>query len=350
MPAGPIRFGKWLFRLFAWDSLLPVVVVLIPALVESLFPNRQGFIETIAIVLPIVAFFIRLRAGRRHIVKNNCTRAFRSVQFIAFFLAIFILALLDGVIVLSYIMPAGALFAGDDNIIFAWMAGIYLALMTFAMYPGREWSRDDFGWQTATPGRLIEQMLAKLGEAPRHISWWRRYWHRPFVPLLARGNANIMRLVRVQDQLLQDGMVVWGAVIRADRRFFKSAETFNCGYVDILYSPDRWADDHPLSIWPQKLFRSNDSTSADQNVRQFADLLAGKFGHLERCVIPNEISNGRALVATSMIAARKHLPNGKLSVGFLPILVDPDLTTAMIVPVRYWPEALGWLWCRSEGG
>src|SRR5436190_8924617 len=105
MPAGPIRFGRWLFRLFAWDSLLPVIVALIPGVIEWLFPNRQGFIEAIAVVLPIVAFFVRLRAGRRHIFKNNCTRAFRSFQFVAFFLGIFLLALLDCVIVLSYIMP-----------------------------------------------------------------------------------------------------------------------------------------------------------------------------------------------------------------------------------------------------
>src|SRR5436190_3762156 len=311
--------------------------------------NRQGFIEAIAVVLPIVAFFVRLRAGRRHIFKNNCTRAFRSFQFVAFFLGIFLLALLDCVIVLSYIMPAGTLFAGDDNIIFAWMAGIYLALMTFAMYPGREWSSEEFDWQTVTPGSLIEEIRAKLGEPPRNISYWRRYWLPPFIPLLARRNANLMRMVRAQDQLLRDGIAVWGAIICSDKRFSGSSETFHCGYVDVLYSPDRWADNHPLSLWPQQLLQSNDSTSTDRNLRQFAELLAGRFGHLENCVIPVSMTNGRSLIATSLVAARKHLPNGKLSTGFLPILVHPDLTAAMIVPVRYWPEALGWFWHRSDG-
>lgn len=138
-PEPPRRLNliAWLLAVALWDGLLPVGIVLLPALVHLAIPNHREPIEIIAIVVPMVAFFVRIVVGSQRIRSNHCARWFQVLQFALFFLAALILVLLDAVVILSHVMPAGA-FAPSDYTIFAIMFAIYYFLMLLAMYPGRE--------------------------------------------------------------------------------------------------------------------------------------------------------------------------------------------------------------------
>lgn len=132
-----VNLGAWLFRVLTWDGLLPACVVLFPTVIELLLPNNRAAIEVIAVVLPIIGFFLRVRAGRRQIASNKCGAAFRIFQFCMFSLGILVLTLIDAVVILSHVMPPGAWCVDrTDLVVWVILSSVYLTSMGMAMYPG----------------------------------------------------------------------------------------------------------------------------------------------------------------------------------------------------------------------
>jgi hypothetical protein len=131
-----LEFGRWFFRLFSCDGLLPVVIVLIPGAIVLAMPGWRGLVELTAIALPIAAFGVRVHVGRRQIGSNACPRWFRGLQFAAFGAGLLILLLLDAFSILSWIMPPVDPLSAEDFLIFGVFAAVYLVLMAVAMYPG----------------------------------------------------------------------------------------------------------------------------------------------------------------------------------------------------------------------
>lgn len=134
-----VNIGKWLFRVGSWDGLLPIFVFSFPSVVGLLLPDNRGAMEITAVALPIAAFFLRFRAGRRHIAQNHCSTVVRGLQMVIFCLGLMILLLIDAVLILAHLMPEGELFATrTDLIVWGILFGTYLVVMTVAMYPGAE--------------------------------------------------------------------------------------------------------------------------------------------------------------------------------------------------------------------
>ena len=135
---------SWLFRLIAWDGVLPVCIVLIPSLISFAIPGRRGAIEITAVVLPIAAFLIRFRAGKRHIDSNNCGEVLRILQLCVFCVGILALVLFDAFVVLSHVIPhQGGRIRTEDLVFLGVVISIYVTSMAFAMYPGRRWVREE---------------------------------------------------------------------------------------------------------------------------------------------------------------------------------------------------------------
>ena len=129
---------SWIFQVFAWDGVLPAFVWLSPILIGAIVPGNRGAIEATAIVIPIIAFLIRFRTGRNRILTNHCGNRTRMLQVGVFSCGIFLLVLIDGILILSHLMPAGALFANPaDRQVWTVLFAIYLTSMLVAMYPGQ---------------------------------------------------------------------------------------------------------------------------------------------------------------------------------------------------------------------
>lgn len=136
MPAGRVNFGSWLLRLLVWDGALPAAIMCTPAVIKLLLPNNRGAIEITAVLLPIVAFLVRFRVGKRHINSNSCSRRVQILQLFVFCIGIFVLLFVDAIFVLSHIMPKGVFTVGDFRL-GAVAGATYLTVMAIAMYPGR---------------------------------------------------------------------------------------------------------------------------------------------------------------------------------------------------------------------
>jgi len=130
-------FRTWSARVITYDGLLPLAVWLTPWFVALVVPNRRGVIEILAILLPVVGCLIRFSLGRRLITGNLCSPQVRRCQFAALSLGLVLLALIDCVIVLLYVMPRGAFGQPADWGILVGLWTVYFSLMAGAMYPGR---------------------------------------------------------------------------------------------------------------------------------------------------------------------------------------------------------------------
>ncbi len=97
----------------------------------------RGLIEILAVVLPVVGCLLRFSLGRRLIAGNLCSVQARRGQFAALCIGLVLLAFIDCVIVLLYVMPRGAFGQPGDWAILFTLWGIYFLFMAGAMYPGR---------------------------------------------------------------------------------------------------------------------------------------------------------------------------------------------------------------------
>lgn len=124
--------GQWLFRLFAWDGLLPPTIWLVPMLLRNLMPKNDVAFAFVIVLLPIAALFVRYYAGMKYIRENNCGRIMRWFQIRVLWVAILIMVLIDVIsITMQDIVPF------EEQIVFALLAyAFYLPLMAFALYPG----------------------------------------------------------------------------------------------------------------------------------------------------------------------------------------------------------------------
>ena len=147
MATEQVNYGAWFFRVVAWDGLIPLCVVLLPAVIKYLMPNHRGALEIAALATPAIMFILRLIVGKRHIAANHCSATVRMVQVCVFYFGILVLGFIEGVLILSHLLPPGALFVTTADVIVCVIPiTAYLASMTIAMYPGRDISMDGAIW------------------------------------------------------------------------------------------------------------------------------------------------------------------------------------------------------------
>ncbi len=134
-----INYSQWILRIIGWDGILPVFVASLSVAVAFIFGNNRPLAETLMVVLPIVALLFRFTIGRKHIRRNYCGEMFKGIQTGALGLAVLILLFADFFVVLTAFIPKNRRHPPPEDVpIYIVALTIYLVLVVFAMYPGRE--------------------------------------------------------------------------------------------------------------------------------------------------------------------------------------------------------------------
>ena len=133
-----VDFKLWVGRVVGWDGLLPIAISTAAIGIALLFPRERGIQTAALLVLPIGAFFYRARVGFRQIRGNRCSGYIRGLQLFALGFALLLLIFFDFIIVLMAFIRQGQRIPPPEDIpIWAGMLCTYIALVVFAMYPGR---------------------------------------------------------------------------------------------------------------------------------------------------------------------------------------------------------------------
>jgi len=125
------QLKNWAWSVLCWDGALPLVVVCVPQIVRLVFPGQLNLIVAAALLVPIIAFFVRgahafhqYRCGSRYIWQTGL-----------FVLAIIALALAETVFILFESMPNIA--DGIDWCILGLLYLGYLVAIAAALFPAK---------------------------------------------------------------------------------------------------------------------------------------------------------------------------------------------------------------------
>lgn len=156
-------------------------------------------------------------------------------------------------------------------------------------------------------------------------------------------NLDHLRIVLRDQHYLRDrGDVVWGYLVRADERLL-SPRNRRILAAEVIYSPDTSFDDRVpvLHGAASRLAQLIESPPADEELEAFARVIREEQVAARRLPLPPSLGDGRDLFFARCLVQPSHLPGGCLANGLFPLVICPEKTDAvMILPERYWPDAL----------
>ncbi|HYW78469.1 MAG TPA: hypothetical protein VE890_02795 [Thermoguttaceae bacterium] len=150
-------------------------MIVVPLLVQLAFPKFPDAIVVVAVVLPIIAFFLRTYAGCCYICANHCGVWMRRFQLFTLNLGVFTLTFVDA-FVMS--MQGEVDWGKEDPRVFIIIYCFYIACMLVTLYPGptdpiasprslADVSSFEHDWQSRYPNAMpvVDRVLTIFCEA-----------------------------------------------------------------------------------------------------------------------------------------------------------------------------------------
>lgn len=158
-------------------------------------------------------------------------------------------------------------------------------------------------------------------------------------PHWLKHDDGLNEILQYQKRLLIEGAVVWGVVVQANELLFAPGPD---DYPALLvYSPDRYFDEHPteLRALGAKISDPNGGAHKDGEMAAINQFVSDETASTLSAPVQRLFST-RDIRTAAFIVFRKHLPDRMLAGSLLPILIHPDTSAVMIVPSAFWPATL----------
>jgi hypothetical protein len=196
-------------------------------------------------------------------------------------------------------------------------------------------------------GKLLEGCRRSFGPAPRSFSMGDRRHLSPLPPfwLLIRPKDRIWTLYKERSRLVSSGQVVWSAFVQANSLLFEPGSE-DCPAAAV-YSLDPRFDNEPggLGRIAHALFALKGSVPSDPALQELVHDITDEMERTYNLRVPDSLTDGREVFLTCIMVHRRHLPEGYLKQGLVPLVVNPAVTGAtMILPSRYWGPELRYFW------
>lgn len=138
------------------------------------------------------------------------------------------------------------------------------------------------------------------------------------------------------------GQVGWGRIVQANKLLF-SAGADDCP-ADVLYDTSGKVPYTALREPATRLFGLRHGTPANAEEQAYADHLNDELTRAAGTAVPKSISELPLKISTVLIH-RRHLPDGKLSLPYFPVVVNEKHPGAiMVLPSRWWVPGFRELW------
>ena len=193
---------------------------------------------------------------------------------------------------------------------------------------------------------ILEGCRQKLGPVPRRFSLWARWTYLPVQkPLWCNGQEPLKYFFAGQKKLLEEGRVVWGHLIQANGLLFKPGP-HNCP-GEVVYCVDTRQHLGPEDLAPiaSSLYALKGVRCPSSDLQVISDYLANERQRVFGLEVPAAISPSAPCAISTVFFDRQHLPGRMLRSTYFPILISPSRPRiAMVVPSRFWPEAMRVIW------
>jgi hypothetical protein len=156
---------------------------------------------------------------------------------------------------------------------------------------------------------------------------------------------DLQRLFDDHPKLLREGRVVWAHLVQANKALFSPGPSD--APAEIVYDPDGRLGPEELKAAAQQLFQLKNTEPADAQAARIARHLTAEISRAFGLPAPASIGGG--LLLSTIVVARKHLPNHRVTMGHFPVIIsDACKGSVMILPSRWWPRALAQEWGIEE--
>lgn len=160
---------------------------------------------------------------------------------------------------------------------------------------------------------------------------------------------DLQRFFAAYEDLLQNGVVVWGALIQANVDLFSSGKCDLPGEVVYCKNPFTRCDVGQLEWLASEIGDLKEEMSEDPAVQKIADYLKDERIRVFGWPIPTTMDPKGMFQISTVFFARHHLPNKKLSGAVFPVIIDKDNpSVAMVLPYKYWPKDLIDAWNQQR--
>ncbi|MCO7224766.1 hypothetical protein [Pleionea sp. CnH1-48] len=159
-------------------------------------------------------------------------------------------------------------------------------------------------------------------------------------PNWCTSSDNLYQFFQNQGKLISRGNIVWGHIVQANQLLFTPNDDHDCP-ASIVYCPEPniSVQFETLKTVAHTLYELKNTTPDDPEKAKIAAMLTSEVSRTFGLKIPDELSSGLKLRESSIMICRKHLPQGYLRRGLLPILVSPqEPYYAMTLPQKYWAK------------
>lgn len=133
-------------------------------------------------------------------------------------------------------------------------------------------------------------------------------------------------------RVLKRGKIYYGYLVEANNLLFRR----NYGFMGnsllpavMLYSTDPYYDENPL-----ELKYVAEQVFADRN----NNVLRDESKYFSNIKLTNPICGERAVYMTTLMIYRPQLPEGYISDGLIPLIADPDCSSAFVLEHKYWSD------------
>ena len=190
---------------------------------------------------------------------------------------------------------------------------------------------------------MISPVQHSWNYSTKHSIWDRLYYLRLKRPSwIKRHKEEKLRVLYDNlENLLCNGVVIWGHIIQVNEELFESGWEDLPG--EVVYSLDdrNTAKPQALSEIAEDVYRLKGEDPTDPELKPIAHYLTDEYIRVFGLEVPTVISSTlRCRISTTMFI-RKHLPNRSVNFTKLPLIVHPEEPYVVLpLPYKYWSDSL----------
>lgn len=189
-----------------------------------------------------------------------------------------------------------------------------------------------------------EKSLSGAFHLPRRPGLLERLYLRVSPPRWCRKD-DLIAVFKDREKLLSEGRIVLAVLVQANIRLYERGADDHPANVLYTTEPDAGSHIAEMLATAHRIFSLKNTKPEDADELRFARMVSYELGRDFRVTVPERLSGGLDLTYTTIMVHRKHLPEGRLTTPYFPLLIHDETRASMILPARYWPEEFlkGWI-------